>query len=78
MTESKVTLREARFVRGFTQQDLTFLTGISQAKISGLERGFWKPKPEDAEKLARALKVSVDNLDFSEAPNLAKLRITAA
>jgi len=57
-------LKEARFRAGQTQFDLRLKTGISQTKISLLERGYVSPKPYEVKALARALKVKPDELDF--------------
>jgi len=58
------TLRWARFISQYTQQDLQRLSGIHQTTISTIERGQMKPSPDQREKLARALDVPVYELEF--------------
>ena len=49
-------LRLERIKRGKTQIDLWQETGVPQWRISLIERGI-PPKPDEAQKLARALEV---------------------
>ncbi len=46
---------EARFKSRMTQWDLALRTGISQAKISLIERGYVVPSDEDKRKISEAL-----------------------
>ena len=48
-------LRLKRFIKGLTLYDIRQETGIDTAKLSLMERGYVAPKPEEKEKLARAL-----------------------
>ena len=60
-------LREARFKCDLTQWDLTIKTGISQTKISHIERGYIQPVEGEISKLSKALNVPADKLEFSQA-----------
>ena len=53
-------LREVRVVRRISQMQLRLLTGVNQTKISWIENGYIKPKPEEKEKLSRALGLPVE------------------
>jgi len=57
-------LKEARFKRGLTQFDLRLKTGINQATISHFERGYLIPNDEKKRKLAKALRVKLNELKF--------------
>lgn len=46
-------IRELRLKRGLTQKDVSRMTGINQAKISYIERGF-PLTSEEKEKLVKA------------------------
>jgi len=59
-------LREARAKRRKTQFDLRIATGIHQSKISHFERGYIVPSAEEQRALARALRMSPDDLDFGD------------
>lgn len=47
--------RDARVARGFTQAELSSLTGIPQADISRIERGAGNPTELTLQRLAHAL-----------------------
>jgi len=55
-------LREERKRSRLTQQELAKLSGVNRVTIARLETGASKAKPETARKLARALKVSPEDL----------------
>ena len=57
-----MTLREARFRKGLNQYDISLKTGIPQSKISLFENHYLTPKPEEAQKIARALRLPVTEL----------------
>jgi transcriptional regulator with XRE-family HTH domain len=57
-------LKTARTSRGFTQLDLELASGIHQTKISILERGYRLPTDEERDRLARALGLESEVLDF--------------
>jgi transcriptional regulator with XRE-family HTH domain len=63
-----MTLREARFRRGLTQYDVSRLTGISAPRISLVERGYAKFRLREREAIAKALSMSVEEIDFDELP----------
>lgn len=46
--------RRKRLEKGYRQVDLATLTGLSQSKISAIERGLW-PKGSEREKIEKAL-----------------------
>ena len=55
-------LRYFRFFNGKTQQQLSKESGISQAKISNIERGVTDPQKEDKKALSMVLGVSAEAL----------------
>jgi len=55
-------LKTARKRLGMTQEELARRIGTKQKAISGYERGVTNPKIDKIPKLARALKVSIDDL----------------
>ncbi len=55
-------LRLARLRRGFSQQGLSFLTGVPQVQISYAERGYQALKQEQWERIASALGVKLDEI----------------
>jgi len=50
-----MTLKTARFFKGFNQWDISIKTGIPQSRISLIERGYVDPKDEEKKALAEAL-----------------------
>jgi len=59
-----MTLVEARFRIGVRQWDLTLITGISQSKISLIERGFVTPSDQDKKSICEALNIEQDSIDW--------------
>ena len=57
-----MTLREARFFKGFNQYDIALKTGIPQSKISLIERGYIEPRDDEKEKIAKALNCQVADI----------------
>jgi len=55
-------MREARTTRKITQWDMAVKTGISQSKISLMERGYVKAKPHEKEKIASVLGYPLEEL----------------
>lgn len=56
-------LRIARLKRGYSQQGLAYLTGISQVQISYAERGYPQAlKPEQWQKIADALGAKLEEI----------------
>ena len=57
-----MTLREARFFKGFNQWDISLKTGISQSKLSLIERGYVNPRDDEKERIADALNCAVADI----------------
>jgi transcriptional regulator with XRE-family HTH domain len=58
-----MTIKEIREEKGITQIELAKLCGVQQATISDIERGKIKsPSVETAQRIARALGVTLENL----------------
>lgn len=57
-------LKELRFRKGLNQFDIQLLSGVHQSRISLIERGYVKPTSKELERLARALKVKPEDLEF--------------
>ena len=63
---NKNKLKQTRFFRGLTQDDIYLLTNIWPAKISRIERGVFRPTPKEKKLLSKALKTPICEL-FPEA-----------
>ena len=50
-------MKELRFFKGLSQWQIRMVTGISQAKLSLIERGYIVPQEEEKKKIAAALNV---------------------
>lgn len=62
-----LTLREARKLRGWTQEQLETESGVAQAVISNLERGLvTDPASSTVFKLAKALKRDPREINFGQ------------
>ena len=57
-------LRELRESKGLTQDELATLADLSRNAVSDLELGHRKPRPSTRRKLAKALKVRPQDIDF--------------
>lgn len=57
-------LKAVRAERMESQWSLSRETGIHQSKISLFERGYITPSKEEKQKIADALNVSVDHIDW--------------
>lgn len=57
-------LREIRESKGLSQDDLVKLAGLAKGTIVDLELGRRKPRPSTRRKLARALKVRPEAIEF--------------
>jgi len=55
-------VRKARLLRGLTQLDISFPTGINLSKISMIERGYIIPRPEEKRLIAMALETTVSEI----------------
>ena len=62
--QTPIELKLKRFFLGYSQFQLGFRSGMSQGKISNLERGYRKPTQKDIEKLARALDCQPEDIRF--------------
>ena len=57
-------LKELRESKGLSQDDLVKLAGVAKGTIVGLELNRQKPRPSTRRKLARALKVRPEAIQF--------------
>lgn len=55
-------IKSERLRRGWTQTDLAYHSRVQPAEISRIERGQARPYPGQAARLAKALKLSPDEL----------------
>jgi transcriptional regulator with XRE-family HTH domain len=55
-------IRELRNDAGLSQERLGEITGLDRTYISGIERGVRNPSIRNIEKLAKALKVKINEL----------------
>lgn len=55
-------LKEIRYRKKLTQDDLYVETNIWPTKISKIERGVFRPSSKEKELLAKALKTPIDQL----------------
>ncbi len=60
-------LKELRETKGFSQDDLSQASTVSKSVIVDLELRRRKPRPSTRRRLARALKVKPEDIDFSVA-----------
>jgi predicted transcriptional regulator len=60
----KITIREARRIKGMTQGDLARLLGVVQPVISMIENGAFIVPVRDRQKFAWALGQPVTNIEF--------------
>ena len=59
-----MTLREARFSRGISQQQLSLLSGVHQTTISHIERGLQEPNDKHKAAIQSALSCHPDLIDW--------------
>ncbi len=57
-----LSLREARFKAGMTQGQIFLQTNIYPSRYSYIERGIFKARRDEREKIARALNYSVSDI----------------
>lgn len=57
-----MTLREARFFKGLNQWDISLKTGISQSKLSLVERGYIDLREDEKKKIAKVLNCKVTEI----------------
>lgn len=55
-------MRQTRQEKGLSQEKLGFETGLDRTYISGIERGVRNPSLKNITKIAKALKISPDEL----------------
>ena len=55
-------IREIRFYRGFTQDDIYLKTKIWPSRLSRIERGVFEPTEKEKELISRALEVPADEI----------------
>ncbi len=60
-------LKELRETKGFSQDDLSRASTVSKSVIVDLELRRRKPRPSTRRRLARALKVKPEDIDFAVA-----------
>jgi len=66
---AKNNMKFIRFRQHMTLDDLFLKTGIWQSKLSTIERGIFKPKQEEKEKISKALNSSIATV-FPETESL--------
>ena len=66
-------LSETRTGKGFTQEDLSDMTGLSIKMISAAENGHKAMRPENIVKICDSLSISADYLLRGESPTLATM-----
>ena len=59
-----VLLKELRESKGLSQADLALLSGLNRRTIGEIESGSRKPYPSSRRKLARALKVRPEAIQY--------------
>ncbi|MBN1546013.1 MAG: helix-turn-helix transcriptional regulator [Syntrophaceae bacterium] len=64
-------LKEIRFFNNVSQALLALETGIQQARISLIENSLVVPRPDEKQKIAKALRVSIEDI-FPEVGNAAQ------
>jgi len=65
MATTKVqTIREYREALGWSQAELAFRSRVSPSTVYNWESGRFEPKASQLRKVAQALKVSMDAIDF--------------
>ncbi|MGE5593426.1 MAG: helix-turn-helix domain-containing protein [Betaproteobacteria bacterium] len=57
-----IKIKAARLAKGWTQRDLAFYARLSEAEVSKLERGWHKPFPRQAARLAEVLGLRPEEL----------------
>lgn len=55
-------IKKRRLELEFSQYEIEKLTGISQTKLSLIERGYREPSSDERKKLAKALRLEVKEL----------------
>ena len=68
-----MTLRELRFHKKVSQLEVAFASGMSQTKLSLIERGYAVAKRRERERIAAALGVQSEQIDWPTAPSTAEV-----
>ncbi|MEA1963708.1 MAG: helix-turn-helix transcriptional regulator [Candidatus Aerophobetes bacterium] len=55
-------LKVFRFIKGKSQDEISHEVGISQSKLSRIERGYIVPSEEEKKSIAKALEMTVEEL----------------
>jgi transcriptional regulator with XRE-family HTH domain len=66
LKEITVRLAAARAEKALTQWDLALETGISQARVSLIERGYIIPRLDEKQRLATALGLKTDQIEWPQ------------
>ena len=61
-------LREARWKKNLTQIELAIRGGLSQTRISMIERGYIEPRISEIKLLANVLELKPTELEFKNPP----------
>jgi transcriptional regulator with XRE-family HTH domain len=61
-TQRPLTIRSVRGLNELSQQSLAKIIGISQSKLSAIERGFTSPSGEERRQIAAALGVHISQI----------------
>ncbi len=64
---AKKTIRQLRQERGWTQQDLAQLLGVTQSTVSGWERGLKTQRPRTLLRLAALFGVRIEDIAIEQA-----------
>ena len=59
-------LKETRFKKGLTQYDISKNSGVHQSRISLIERGYVFPTLKERRKIAKALDIGIEDIDWNE------------
>lgn len=65
MEQQKLTLKEWREKRGLTQFQLSVKSGVSISAIANTENGRHMPTIDNAEKLVKALEITLNDVKWS-------------
>jgi len=66
--KNRRTIRDYREARGWSQAELAFRSGVSPSTVYNWEAGRFEPKASQLRKVALALEISMDAIDFEGEP----------
>jgi len=69
--KNRRTIRDYREARGWSQAELAFRSGVSPSTVYNWEAGRFEPKASQLRKVALALEISMDAIDFEGEPKKA-------